>query len=402
LKTISTTVPSQISSSLSEDLKDKLNKNQFNKITNTELALLNSTLESTNLLNTSNLKELIKLRIRKEKALLISKDSVINLYKNEIDSLSLTIQKKIFSYSVLNMTNPYDTSISGNISINAILIKAETLRRAIKNLEKETSKQQREYSEYISSEDIKIVLNKDLKEANEVLIEAFIKVNSDLNKMYETISAEKVIAWLNILINKENNSGFSYTSLPMQLNGDQTSLSIKLIPQKEEYGLPSYATEINFPQKKAFFVGAGTSFYGAWFKDDVYSTKATIIDNTKTDYKIINEENKAGELGVIALIHFGYRPFYNKRNGDWFAVNLVTGPALSLTQKIKPRIAIGGGLAFGKKNMLSINLLYMGGYVEKKSNVFDTSETYSSSPENVTVSKMSGSTGVSFGYIYKF
>ena len=146
-------------------------------------------------------------------------------------------------------------------------------------------------------------------------------------------------------------------------------------------------------------MGLGLSFYYACFANDVYSISSTVIDATTTQYRIVDEKNEKWELGIASLLHFGIKP---SKNCDWFALNLVTGSALSITNKIKPRIIIGGGISFGRKQLLSINALYLGGYVDKKSEVFSVEDFYTTKPEQVTVSKPDGAFGLSLGYIYRF
>lgn len=356
--------------------------------------------------NTSNVEDSksIKERIDAEKINILAKDDIFSEEKNKTDFLLLKIQKKINSYSVLNkeQEQSYYQSLSGNVSFDELLSETENIRKKLVELQKALRKQQSEYLSYISKDNVKKIMTDKLKEDDKALQEAFAKSISNVDKLYESVNAEKVASWIKELIYKENNSVTSYTTLPQQLNGDQAKLNIQLIPLKEESGLPNYQTNIIFPQKREFYIGGGMSFYYAGFKNEAYSIKATVIDDKNTEYRIVDEKNKKGELGLTALIHFGWRPFYDKKRNDWFAVNLVTGPALSLTNTVKPRVAVGGGFAFGRKNMLTINGLYMGGYVDKKSENFNIGDTDSIKPENITVSKLEGAFALSLGYIYNF
>jgi hypothetical protein len=399
LSTIS--LPSTI---LSVDIQNKINNQGQYLLTDSEFDYLMSELKSKNLLNSNNLKVIIKSRILKDKDELIIKSQVAKNYKQDIDSLSLTIQKKIFSYLVLDKNMPYYNLLSGNIDFDNVLLSAESIRARLKILSEEIKKEQSNYTKFISADNIKKFISEDneLREADKALMETFTKLISDVDKLYESINSEKVASWIKELIFKENNSSSTYTSLPQQLNGDQTKLNIQFVPIKEEYALPFYQTEIQFPQRKRFYVGVGMSFYYTGFKNESYSTEATILNDSTTNYQIVDEKHKKGELGLTTLIHFGWKPCYYDKNKDWFAVNLVMGPALSITKAIRPRVVVGGGLAFGRKNMLTINGLFTGGYVDKKSEVYRTKTVYNNKPENITVSKLEGAVGISLGYIYKF
>ncbi|RRJ92743.1 hypothetical protein EG240_01625 [Paenimyroides tangerinum] len=346
----------------------------------------------------------IKSLIDVHKDNLILKDGLLKSYKMEVDELQFTIQKKLHSYSVLDKSNSTYQLLSGNINFDSILVQTQRWRANIKSNSNAIIKQQSEYLKIVSVDNIKKIIENDteLKEADKTLKEAFTKAISNTDKLYESVNSEKVASWITELVYKDNNSTFSYTTLPQQLNGDQTKLNIQLIRIKEDSDLPNYQTEIQFPQKRQFYVGLGMSFYYAGFRNEAYSVKSTVSNEENTEYNIVDEKNRKGELGLATLIHFGWRPFYDKRTGDWFAVNLVTGPALSFTNTVKPRVAVGGGFAFGYKNMLTINGLYMGGFEDRKSETYNADAVYSSKPENVTVSKLAGSFAISLGYIYKF
>ncbi|MBN2396012.1 MAG: hypothetical protein JXC36_06080 [Candidatus Atribacteria bacterium] len=343
----------------------------------------------------------IKERINIEKLYLETKLKSIDNINRRIDNLSLNVQKKTYSYLVKDPSMTYFKELSGKVPFDTILSNVTFIRTMIEKLIKELENKQSGYNTFISDEKIKILFKTDeeLSKANKNLLEVFSNVISSAKKTFEGINSDRVSTWINSIIFKENNfNELTYTTLPQQFNGDITRLKIYINQRNSSYGLPSYNTEIVFPQVKQFFLGLGMSFYYGNFVNVLYSIKASLND-TSTTYSIVDEENKAGELGVTTLLHIGYRPFIN---ADWFALNLVTGPALSLTNTVKPRVAAGGGISFGMKKMFSINLLYIGGYTEVKSNVYNTSEIYVTKPEKVTVSKFKNKFGLSFGLIYKF
>ena len=375
------------------------------KMSNNDFKELEKQLKASNNYNNETIKKTIETRIIKEKSSIMSKESFLKSFQTEIDTLQLNIQKKIYSYFVLDKSFINYQRLSGDLSLNNILLQTDLLRTNLKLFSQSITTLHNEYKIFMSNDDFKKIINddknKELKEADNNLTDAFLKIISNADKLYESVNSEKVAAWIKELIFKDNNSIFSYTTLPQQLIEDQTKLNIQLIPAEKEYGLPNYQTEIQFPQKREFYVGVGMSFYYAGFKNDVFSTKATVINDSIKNYKIVDEKNKKGELGLATLIYFGWRPFHDK-DANWFGLNLVTGPAFSLTNTVKPRLALGAGLSFGRKNMLTINGMYMGGYVEKKSELFNAGEIYSSNPTNISVSKLEGSLGISLGYIYKF
>jgi hypothetical protein len=360
--------------------------NNKNKILN-QIKLSNSTIEEL----AKNLKEHIE----------IINDSVIA----QLDLVALTYKESIYEKptkkeSILETLQPQP--------IKNILVTTKNERKIIIAIQNSIKSVESEYKDFIDknkiNKDFMALFEKDedIKNKHKLLLTNIEKLKTEaIDSAYSKISPTKIIKYVNSIIDLDNNKERSFISLPVQHNGDITKLSIYITPKKEEYG-NQYQTELHFPQNKNFYVGIGTSFYYANFKNDVYSTKATIVNDSVTNYQIINEKNKKGEIGITTLIHFGYRPFLKKKELDILAFNLVAGPALSLSNTVKPRIAIGGGIAIGRKNMLSINGLYMGGYVDKKSKIYDTELTYGDKPDKITVSKLQEAFAISLGYIYKF
>ncbi|SOD15149.1 hypothetical protein [Pedobacter xixiisoli] len=346
------------------------------------------------------LKKLLEARIVKEKAELLNKQKEINELRDEIAKLQSEVQQKLLSYLVLDQSSETYKNLNISTNISKVLTSTNSIRKELKQLGNQLNTQQEEFNSFISQDRFKKILEdakqQKLLEATKLIESAYIKGIGDKEKLLEPISPDITGNWLKELLYKENNIKTTYTSLPQQFNGDQTKLRIELTSLKEEYALPSYSTEIQFPQRKKFFIGAGMSFYYANFREDAYSVSSRTIAPEVNEYSIVAEDYKKGELGLSAMLHFGMRLT------DIFAVNVVTGPALSLTNTVKPRVAIGGGFTLGNKNMLSLNYLCLGGYVDRKSNVYNAGTTYSSKPEVTTVAKLRGASAISLGYIYKF
>ncbi len=342
--------------------------------------------------NGESMEELIKAN----KTQLEVKLQKIRKYKSEMDDFTLLIQKNLLRYSVNDTSrNDHYSWLKTNLNFKEIIIKTDEIRAAIKNISEEIAKQASDYNESIKD----LTHTQEEGKNHQLLLEAFAAASASADKLYERINAEKVISWLTSIIYKENNAERTYTSLPMQFTGDKSKLTITIKPQKEEYGLPEYSTELNFPIRKRFYAGIGMSFYCAGFKDERYGISATGIDSANTNYRIVDEENKKGEIGLTTLLHLGYRPF---DKADWISGNIVIGPALSFTGNIRPRAALGGGISFGRKQMLSINVMAMSGYVDRRSKVYEMNQDYISKPEQITMSRLKTEVGFSVGYIYKF
>jgi long-subunit fatty acid transport protein len=77
-------------------------------------------------------------------------------------------------------------------------------------------------------------------------------------------------------------------------------------------------------------------------------------------------------------------------------------PAFSVGTSIKPRLTLGLGLTYVKKQMITFDVSFITGYVERKSNVINETEKYRLSNESLVVSKLETSWALSLGYIYAF
>ncbi len=408
-------------------LKSDLNRINVNKsgYTSEEQAIINMKNESINklqyeinLLEIDNLARLsFKDQILYETKL--ASDSLVEMAKTLKEHIRIINNSVIAQLELVALTykeSIYDkptesTSIFETLQpkgIKTILEATKIEQMALFEIENKINTIERNYRNFIdknkNSTKFMALFEKDedIKNKHKQLLAAIEKLKIEtMDSVYSKINTINIIKYLNAIIDLDNNKERSILTLPMQHNGDVSKLSINITPKKEEFG-NHFHTEISFPKNNKFYVGVGTSFYYGNFKNEVYSIKANIINDTTTNYQIVDEKNKNGEIGIATLIHFGYRPFSKNRDWDIFAVNLVTGPALSLTNTVKARLAIGGGIALGRKNMLTINGLYMGGFVDQKSEVFDTAATYSERPDKITVSKLQGAFAISLGYIYKF
>jgi len=399
---------------ISELLKEDIaNKSKYNNLKNRELKLNNdslvnyiySSLKKENLINSTNGKILIHHKINEESNFLLQSEKTARYLNSRIDKLQLLVQKKLASYLVLNKSDTNFKKLSGEVNFESILEEADNIRKEIEILSTSILTNQDNYLTFISdAENKKIIKDKnnvELKKESDQLLVIFEKSISNTEKLRKSISSEIVTSWIQQLIYKENNASFSYTTLPMQFNEDKTTLSIDFIPQNTDFGLPSYSTTIQFPKTTKYFLDVGLSLYYAGLKSDVLSTKEIAKNDSTSEFKLIDEKNNKGEVGIASFVHFGWRPFFDQ-NIDWISINAVVGPALSLTNLDSPRVAFGAGLGFGSENMLSINVLYVGGYVPKKSNSYTYDELLSKKPENLTRPTLKGAIGFSIGYTYHF
>jgi hypothetical protein len=214
--------------------------------------------------------------------------------------------------------------------------------------------------------------------------------------MYDSVSAT-LNQWNKDLISVENNNSYTYLSMPIQLGGDIENLSIKIEPRAGTVNLYPSIIPLKFPLYKKTYLGIGTSFYASTLYNQAYSVKAEGTDSV-TNYRIIDELSPKYEIGIAALLHYGERFKGNNKIGYHFTM----GPAIGISNKIKPRLSFGAGIAFGEKQMFTIDLMGISGFVERRSAVYNFDERYSQSPEQITVSKLAFGGAIAIGYVYKF
>jgi hypothetical protein len=176
------------------------------------------------------------------------------------------------------------------------------------------------------------------------------------------------------------------------------------VPKDDKSGLPTFHTEdLRFPSFSKSFIGTGISFYCSTLHNDAYSIIQTKIDSSKSTYSLKKEKNISAEIGIAALLHFGEKTDYRLFNIlPPIGYNFVIGPAVSISNTVKPRLSAGGGITFGTRQMLSINMLLIAGYTDRLSSAYDENSSYLTNPVNPTVSKLSFGFAFSVGYIYNF
>jgi hypothetical protein len=201
-----------------------------------------------------------------------------------------------------------------------------------------------------------------------------------------------------VLIPNAENGGNGFESLPQQFNGDYATINVKIEPRKAEYPLHSYSTSITFPNQRCWFGGVGTSFYMAGLNDEDYSVRETVQADSSSNFNLEKEDGLALEVGMAALLHFGWKLDPERRIG----LNFVMGPGISLTEKVRPRLLLGAGIAIGKKHMFVLDGGVIMGSVNQLSTVYDSSTTYISKPEQVLVGTLKASGFGSVGYLFAF
>lgn len=378
---------------------------------NNKISALNSQLDSIDSLILKSKQASIKNATRKEQVLIHITDAqnqikaqltALQPYFKEINDevLKLNLQSLAYyesldslpkipligSFSHLTMKETSDL-------LNALRNDVENYKKEIARIEDNYNGIKKNYKDLYESDTL-------IKKRDSELNKSVSDAKSSLDKELAKISQTKILEYFAAFIHLENNKQRSYTSMPLQHNGNMSQLEIKISAKKPEYG-PSYEAKYQFPNSR-FILGIGGAFYHAFsFRDDKYSVRETVTSDTTSNFSIVKEEDKKGEVGFASLLHIGHR--IRLKQHDNIGVNFVFGPALSFAAEPQLRISVGAGLSYGPaRNMVSLNALWMHGNTQRKSNVYNEDEAYLRRPDQVTISRLSQSFGLSLGYIYKF
>lgn len=307
-----------------------------------------------------------------------------------IDAIKLEIYK--IRLNALKADNPIPKS---GYDYDAILLEFENIRTDLTNLQKKVSGGKQSYEKF--SDEKKSEFSDENEKADKQVKSAFDKFVAAITEIKSFINADKVHEFLAALVFIENNSESTFISLPIQFRNDQSIINLTITPRDDKYLLQKYSTKIVFPQNKSYF-GTGISLYFSWLYDEAYSTKKIPLNDSQSVYEIVPEEFSKNEMGMLALFRFGGKFSANSLFGGHFSF----GPGVSISDKLKPRVAIGGGLSFGNKHLVSLDAGILAGFIDKLSNAVNTTERYKEKPENLTVSKLKGAFYFSLGYNYKF
>jgi len=323
-----------------------------------------------------------------QKKLVTAFDDALSL-KNNTETMKVSFQRKLTSYKLADGTpdplefsdiedefNEIRQNVIGQVNIlNNTITDYKSRYAAFLKIIPE-----KERGRYIIEHDVLINLNTEL-----------IKL---LVSMEKQVDAESVKSIMNKLVFAQNNQCTTYTSIPLQFTKEITTLNISIKPRSDTLGLQSYLIPIVFPIKedKKYYYGISSGFYFSTLHDDAYSVKSSSTDN----YNLIAENPGGLEIGINAMFRIGWQ---EKKESDWSFI-FGFGPGVSFSNKIRPRLFLGLGAAYGDKNKFIVDIGLSTGPVDRLSNAFDETTTYTSAPNNFMVSAMRWGGYLSISYLF--
>jgi hypothetical protein len=249
----------------------------------------------------------------------------------------------------------------------------------LQNKQKEFNQSLKAFTNFFNKPEIIIIVKEDstetLKQEKEKIAKAYSEKKANLNALQSKVSTENVEKALVSVYQLYQNT--TYTSLPIQFNGEEAEVRMKFIPKDSASNLQAYTlSPIKFG-RSPWYWAVGPSLYYSGLREQRVGLETIVgVDSTQSDsYKVLPESDLKGELGVAALFHFGYK--FDLPSEVEVGAHLSVGTGLSLGDEVRARLLYGIGFSFGKRHHLTVDLGLSTGYVNKvSSNITDTPNGY--------------------------
>lgn len=282
-------------------------------------------------------------------------------------------------------------------SVEKFIPKMESFRSFIDSSIVTSKKNTSAFKKFMQVDSVELVRKKLFWKAD-TLRSSMDSLNIYMDSISKAVSLEntnKLIAKFADII---NNSSRTYTSLPLQFNGDKSQLEISIIPQDKESRLPSYHTTYLLPKPSGFYIGIGPGLYYSNLYDDRFSTVGFAATDSTTNYRMISEKQSRNEIGLSVLLKAGWK----LRQYDRVGFHGTIGGGLSFTDPLRLRALYGGGISIGEKHCLTLDVLGSTGYVDVQSNTVNEQTIFTEKPESMTVSVLRTKLAFSVGYLFTF
>jgi hypothetical protein len=331
----------------------------------------------------------IKDKINNTNSLLSEKTTDHNSFARRIDDLKFNVAKK--QLAAIDNSNQLDIEFNVENAIEEI----EDLRQKLGELQETLGKNEKEYLIFFEKKKKEIESNENFKKADKALKERFSSLKGNISKMQEALKSENSIALLKSIIFLKDKDD-EYISLPIQFKSELAEVRLQFLPKDSLLGESPRTIDFIFPTQKKSYWSVDASFYASSLYDESFSSITEVISENEKDVSFVEEDVTKAEIGVATLIRRGLNSVDPEKG-----IHCVFGPGISISDKIRPRLLIGGGYSIGKKHGFSIDFGGIAGYVERKSNAFNINDTLSEVPNSLTVSKLKVGVFIAFGYIFK-
>lgn len=294
--------------------------------------------------------------------------------KKETDKINLLairfLETRIASKALdeFNPNNPISTEEAINTSLSLI--------KNLNWLQKITDEVSKRYVDYFNKSSVTDLI----KQAGDIDSKKILKEKGEIEKVYAEAKTKISQAKAEMNIEKVEKNIVSihqlynsaiYTSLPIQFTGEEAELKMSFIPKDSASNLQTYhLSPIKFG-KSPWYWAVGPGMYYSEVENRRVGFETIQVNDSTQNFRVLREDPLQGEIGVSALFHAGYKlPILN----EFIGIHGSVGTGVSLSEEIRARMLYGGGIAFGKKNHLTLNIGWATGYVDRVSSSFAESD----------------------------
>src|SRR5690554_3043273 len=227
---------------------------------------LNKLLTS-NILNDGLSKNLTGRQQEVDTLMMNAKDS-LDLQTQRVKDIVRSIDDFKMQIYTIRLNSVRETMDSSSYNFKQALIDIQNIRKKINQEKLKAFKNFDEYKSSPINDKIVIESNKDLTAKDKAIRDSYDELGKSLDKITETISADKAYELLSSIVYLEDNISRNFVSLPQQFLGERGEVKLSITPRNTEVPKVNYMTSIVFPAKITRYTNIGVSFYGSTLHDE--------------------------------------------------------------------------------------------------------------------------------------
>jgi len=240
--------------------------------------------------------------------------------------------------------------------------------------------------------------DKDVKADADKVAAALTQLATNAAEQLKSIDALNLAKLIDPLHALELNAGRDYVSFPLQYRRGTGELNVKVFPIDSASRLPTYNLKYEFPSQGAWYFGVSGGLHWSGLNSDAYSRRATkdvVFGDTVDVFTVVQENSLRREFGIQSLLTVG-----GKFGRGKVGFHGVVGPAMVISDNLRPRVMAGVGLSLGQEQNLVLDFGLVAGYVDRLSAVYQDGGPFVQSDDPLVVSKLDNSWFFSLGYMF--
>jgi len=348
--------------------------------------------------------------IEKIKGFMMAFQKELEKYFATLKGINEKTDQLVFDYNKLIVNAMIQNENNGNgvyfdtrtLTLDNLKNRFDGLRNEINTLDEQVRGAAATYRNETFNYSTTIADNKQLKANDSNLTTAYKSFAKKLDTAQSSLSSSKCTSYILSIANIQNSSSREYVFAEQQFSKEQSTLTIAITPRATtNSGLTGITTTWTFPLHQRQFWAISSGFFVSTLYNQSYSTLKTTSADAKnsavidTSFSIKSERPAKMEFGINTMIRYGVQ--ISDNYSYWqFGV----GPGATVTDKIRARLMIGTGLAFGRTHKFLIDVGYITGYTDQLSVLYKNNLNPQVNPGTVTVSRLSSGAYLSVGYLF--